>query len=115
MKGKAVHFTEIELEKVTAPGAKNTAVRWLISDKDGAPTFAMRLFEVGVNGNTPLHNHPWEHEIFILEGEAKVKIGNEEFHVKPGYAIYIPPNIKHTIVNTGEGTLKFLCMIPIKK
>jgi len=115
MEGKVVHYTDVKLEKVTVPGAKNAFVRWLISDKDGAPHFAMRLFEVGADGNTPLHNHPWEHEIFILEGEAKVRIGDKEFQVKPGYVIYIPPNVEHTIVNIGRSTLKFICLKPLIK
>ncbi len=36
---------EIELEKAEA-GAKDTYVRWLITRKDGAKKFAMRLFEL---------------------------------------------------------------------
>jgi len=115
LKEKVVHYLDVEAEEVKVEGAKNTRIRWLISDKDGAPNFAMRMFEVDINGCTPLHNHPWEHEIFILNGEAKVKIGDKEYMVKSGYALFIPPNIEHTIINIGNSTLRFLCFIPIKK
>ncbi|RLE54235.1 MAG: cupin [Candidatus Methanomethylicota archaeon] len=110
---KVVHYTEIKCEEVKAENAKNIRIRWLISKKDGAPNFAMRLFETDRNGNSPYHQHPWEHEIFILEGEGKLIVEDREYNIKEGYAIYIPPNLKHTIKNTGEGKLKFICIIPV--
>lgn len=111
---KITHYSEIPIEEVSESGAKNVYVRWLISKKDGAPNFAMRLFEIKVNGNTPLHTHPWEHEVFLLEGEAKIIVEDKEYYVKEGYIAYIPPNVKHSFINIGNKTLKFLCMIPIK-
>ena len=43
---KLKHYTEVELEDVTMEGAEGAKIRWLISEKDGAPNFATRLFEV---------------------------------------------------------------------
>ncbi|MCC6018408.1 MAG: cupin domain-containing protein [Candidatus Verstraetearchaeota archaeon] len=110
---KVVHYTKVESEFVKAEGARETYVRWLITDKDGAPNFAMRLFEVKPGGNSPYHEHPYEHEIFILDGDGKVIIDGREYMVSRGFAIYIPPNAKHTIINNGKSDLKFLCMIPL--
>ena len=114
MSGKVVHYTEVKSEEVNAEGAKDIYVRWLITDKDGAPNFAMRLFEIKPMGNSPNHMHPYEHEMFFLEGEGKVIIGDKGYKVSQGYAVYIPPNIRHTVINIGNKTLKFLCLIPIK-
>jgi len=87
-----------------------------ISDKDKAPNFAMRLFEVAPGGYTPfLHTHDWEHEIFILEGEGVTNDGEKVIKIKSGTVIYVAPNEKHQFKNTGTGTLKLLCLIPIKK
>lgn len=112
---KIIHYSQIESEEVNVEGAKKIKVRWLISSKDGVENFAMRLFEIEPNGNSPHHSHSYEHEIFILEGSGKVLIEDVEHNISPGYAIYIPPNTRHTIKNTGETTLKFLCMIPITR
>jgi len=72
----------------------------------------MRLFELEPGGMTPLHHHPWEHEVFILEGVCRLIIGGDERPIGAGYAVYIPPNIRHSFINAGEGVLKFLCLIP---
>ena len=115
MKEKVVHYTEVKLEKVVGEDTSKTSVRWLISDKDEAPTFAIRLFTIEQGGNSPYHKHSWEHEIFILEGEGEIIIGEKSYHISPGYVVFIPPNIKHTIRNHAPKTLKFLCLIPIKR
>jgi mannose-6-phosphate isomerase-like protein (cupin superfamily) len=61
-------------------------------------------------GKTTPHYHPLTEEIYyILEGTGRMHIGDETRDVGPGDAIAIPPGAVHTIVNTGAGTLKFLC------
>ena len=112
---KHVHHTEVELEKPNEQGIKDVMVRWLISKKDGAENFAMRLFETKPKGYTPYHQHDWEHEVFILEGNGalKTKTGEEAF--KKGDVIFVPPMEWHQFLNKGNNTLKFLCVIPYKK
>ncbi|RLG06746.1 MAG: hypothetical protein DRN65_04720 [Thaumarchaeota archaeon] len=114
-KYKVVHISEVKALEVKEGGAEKTWVKWLISKDDGAPNFAMRLFEIEPGGRTPLHDHPWEHEVFILDGKCKLVLGDEEKILEAGYAIYIPPNLRHSFINTGERTLRFLCLIPIRK
>lgn len=48
---------------------------------------------------------------YILEGEGIMHIDNENTKVKSGQAIYIPPNSKQFIENTGRNDLKFLCIV----
>lgn len=112
---KILDYREVKAEPVTDEGANGTTIRWLISQKENAPNFAMRLFEIEPGGNTPLHQHPWEHELFVLEGEGAVWSDGKEVAVKPGTAVFVPPNERHSFKNTGKETLKFLCMIPIEK
>jgi len=93
-------------------GAYKLKVRWLITKDMGAENFAMRLFEMEPGGYSPLHTHSWEHEVFILEGEGTVFGGDEEREFKAGDVIFIPPNEKHQFKNTGEKTVRFLCLVP---
>ncbi|MHA1833631.1 MAG: cupin domain-containing protein [Candidatus Baldrarchaeia archaeon] len=112
---KVFSYREVKAEEVTEEGAAKTKIRWLIDEKTGAKNFFMRMFEVEPGGYTPLHMHPWEHEIFILEGEGTV-VGEEgERKVGPGDVIFIPPNEKHQLKNTGNQKFKFLCLIPSTK
>lgn len=112
---KHVHYNDVELEVPKEKGIKEVKVRWLISKKDDADNFAMRLFEIKPDGYTPLHQHDWEHEVFVLEGNGviKNKIGEEPF--KQGDVIFVLPMEWHQFVNAGKETLKFLCLIPIKE
>lgn len=111
---KVTDYRKVPLEDVDMEEAKKVKVRWLISDKDQAENFAMRLFEVGPGGNTPYHSHDWEHEVFILEGEGEVKIEEKTYSVTKDFVVFVEPNQKHGFKNTGEKTLKFLCLIPYK-
>lgn len=111
---KHVHYSEVKEEIPKEEGVKDTTIRWLILDKDGAKNFAMRLFEVQPNGYTPLHQHDWEHEVFILEGNGKTKNKKEEESFKQGDVFFIPPMEWHQFINTGKKTLRFLCLIPYK-
>lgn len=108
---KIYNYQDIEA-KEAEEGASKTNVRWLITKDMGAENFAMRLFEIDVGGYSPFHNHSWEHEVFILEGEGLVinKEGQKQF--KAGDVIFIPQNEKHQFRNNGEKNLKFLCLIP---
>ncbi|HEC89045.1 MAG TPA: cupin domain-containing protein [Thermoplasmatales archaeon] len=111
---KHVHYSEVELDKANEEGAKDVKLRWLISKKDGAERFAMRLFEVQPGGYTPFHQHDWEHEVFILEGTGVAKGKDIEESFKPGDVFFISPMEWHQFINTGKDVLKFLCLIPYK-
>ena len=97
---------------VTEDGAKGVKIKWLINKDNGAPTFLMRHFTLEAGGFTPFHSHDWEHEVYILEGEGKVRYEDREEKITPGDAILIPPNKKHQFQAGSHGTLKFLCMVP---
>lgn len=97
---------------VTMPGAQGCRVRWLLDDKQGAPTFAMRQFEVEPGGYTPKHSHPYEHEVFILEGDGVVLEGDQKHPLRAGDCVLVLPDEVHQFLNTGNRPLKFLCLVP---
>ena len=111
---KHVHYSKVELEEPIEEGVKDVKLRWLISKKDGADNFAMRLFEVKAGGYTPLHQHDWEHEVFVIEGNGIIKDKNREESIKKGDAIFVPSMEWHQFVNTSNEIMKFLCLIPYK-
>jgi quercetin dioxygenase-like cupin family protein len=88
------------------------ALHTVISAQDGAPRFAMRVFEVQPRSSTPFHTHAWEHEVFILSGRAKVKSEDGERDLQPDDAVLVSPNEKHCFVNSGSDVLRFICCIP---
>lgn len=112
---KVVHYTDVLLEDVDVEGAKGAKIRWLISQKDGAPTFAMRMFEVEPGGNTPYHQHDWEHEMYCLSGKGEVVTERGNIPFSDNDVMYIDPGMMHAFKNVGDGTLKFLCLVPNEK
>jgi mannose-6-phosphate isomerase-like protein (cupin superfamily) len=56
-----------------------------------------------------LHRHPAaEESYYILRGQARVLLGNEEASVAPGAAILIPSRTAHQIINVGNEDLEFI-------
>ena len=103
---------DVDAQPVTMEGANKCQVRWLVGDQDGAPNFAMRQFDVEPGGHTPRHSHPYEHEIFVLEGSGVVVEGDQPRPLKAGDFVYVAPDEVHQFRNTGDSTMKFLCMVP---
>jgi len=97
---------------VTMEGASGCSVRWLVDGQQGAPNFAMRQFEVEPGGYTPRHSHPYEHEVFVLEGDGVVVEGEAEHPLRAGDFVLVLPGEVHQFRNTGKAPLKFLCMVP---
>ena len=109
---KLVNYESVEKNVVEMKGANGCAMRQLVSDADGAPNFSMRQFEVAPGGNTPLHSHPYEHEVFVLEGEGTIRDGDQEHPISKGDVIYVAPDDLHQFKNSGTSPLKFLCLVP---
>ncbi len=97
---------------VTLEGTKGAKMRWLIDKSVGAQRYAMRLFEIQPGGEIPLHHHPEEHEIFVLEGDAEVFNDVEVHYVTAGNILYVPPNEPHGYKNVGNKPFRFICVIP---
>jgi quercetin dioxygenase-like cupin family protein len=51
-------------------------------------------FEPG--GGAVLHSHPEEQIVYVLEGGARVTLGDEVYEVGSGQASYHPPNVPHS-------------------
>jgi quercetin dioxygenase-like cupin family protein len=113
-KMKIRHYTDAALEDVTREGFDGVKARYVITDKEGAPHFAMRVFEFEPGGHTSLHQHSEEHEIFIVEGTIiAVNERGDEFSLEPGHTLFIPPNERHQLKNQSERGAKIICLIPL--
>jgi quercetin dioxygenase-like cupin family protein len=92
--------------------SEGITIRWVIGKPEGAPNFAMRVIEFAPGAVFAPHRHPFEHEIFVLEGEGVVKGPQGEIAMKPGTAIYVPSDEVHGYRNVGKGSLRFVCVVP---
>ncbi len=97
----------------TMPGAKGAGIQWLIAKPEGAPNFYMRRVIVEEGGLIPVHQHPEQHEMYILSGQGRAEQEGESTDIGPGDFLFVPSGIKHSVTNTGPGQLTFICCINV--
>lgn len=111
---KIVSLKKVKSLKVEMEGARGAHRQLPIGSSDGAPNFSLRVFTLEPGGYTPYHQHDWEHENYILQGEGFIRRhdGSEATAKKGDYALILPGE-KHQFVNTSEkDDLQFICLVP---
>lgn len=109
-------FVRHERDAVPADLAGEQGIRGvellpLITSKDGARTFAMRLFRLEPGGHTPFHAHPWEHEVFVVRGTGELIGEGRVLPLEEGSAAYVDPGEKHRFC-AGDRGMVFICCVP---
>jgi len=101
-----------EVGVVTYGGdAQGVEMRVLITEREGAPRFAMRIFKLDPDGHTPYHSHEWEHEVYILEGTGIVRGKDGERDLRAGDSVFLAPHEEHQF-RAGRAGLQFICCVP---
>ena len=110
---RAYPLTDVPEQDV--PGCPGVTIRWAIGRNVGAPNFALRVITVQPGAATEHHTHPWEHEVYVLEGTGHVRDAQGETAISSGSCIYVAPNEVHHFANTGAAVMRFVCVIPNPK
>lgn len=111
--GKVIKWKEIDPEIINTQEIKGVKKRVVIGEKEGAENFILRVFTVAPGGYSPKHSHSWEHEVFVLRGEGKVFLGDDQREITQGHAVFVPEETEHQLVNTSESEeFEFICVIP---
>jgi quercetin dioxygenase-like cupin family protein len=95
-------------------GIQSATKHILVGEKEGAPNSIMRYFSLAPNGHSKLERHPQEHEVLIIQGKGKVKIGENDFLVNPFDVVFIDGNELHQFSNPFDRPFGFICVIPRK-
>jgi quercetin dioxygenase-like cupin family protein len=111
---KVEHYRDVEPLPVAAieEATEGLTIRRVISEVDGATEFTMDVFEIEPGGHSAFHEHPWEHQIFVLSGEGTLNGSGGPVPFKQGDVIFIAPEEPHQIVNDGDVLVEFVCLIP---
>jgi quercetin dioxygenase-like cupin family protein len=99
-----------EVEELDLEGGGK--IRWLITHRDGAKNFSMRLITIPHGKSTPNHAHDYEHEIFVIEGKGEAELNGEIISADSDSFIFIPGGVKHTI--RAKSDMKMICVIPVE-
>lgn len=102
-----------DVEAITVEtGADGVSIQWMLDESIGAPNFAMRRFRIEPGGHTPLHTHPWEHEVYIVSGCGAVVAEGREMALKPDDAVLVGPDEEHQFRASNDEPLVLLCLVP---
>jgi len=100
-------------EKNDIPKTIKTKIAVLTPSED--KDFIVRKLTLSNGGSMPNHTNKIQHQQYVLKGEAKVVIGDEEFHAKAGDFLYIPAGVSHYYEACYDSDYEFLCMITTKE
>ncbi len=91
----------------------NTILRELLHPDKEYVNFRFSLAHAIVKSGMTSYSHKLKTSevYYILEGEGEMYIDDENQKVCSGQAVYIPPNSKQYIQNTGDVDLVFLCIV----
>ena len=102
---------ELEEQEVLIAGASRLSIQHLLEEPD-AQSFILRRFILRRDGHTSLHAHDYEQGFYVLRGRGEVTDGIMSLPLKKDSVVYVPPNQKHEVRNTGRTDLIFLSVEP---
>jgi len=86
----------------------------LISTDDGPVTCTMTYSVIEPGKTSSHHIHPWEHEVYILEGSGVLVCDGKEYPVKAGDGMFIPGGVDHyTLNNQSSGNIRRIEVNPL--
>jgi oxalate decarboxylase/phosphoglucose isomerase-like protein (cupin superfamily) len=92
------------------PGATLRDTYFLV-DPESSPSknLKMGLTVVYANGKTTGHAHPQHEEVYyVLQGRGRMIVGESQYDISAGDALYVPFGAFHTTHNTGILPLQLL-------
>ena len=96
-------------------GADKATRQVLIGSDENSTNFHIRYFAVQPGGHTSLDQHAHELGVYIMHGQARLCLGNNEHELNPGDIVYIPGNEVHQFFTSGQEPFGFLCVVPARR
>lgn len=106
------HEKAIPPVAINSPEVRNAAMKVLIGAKEGWSDHVMRIVELGPDGYSPRHKHPWPHINYMVEGAGTLSVNGKEHAVEAGAYAFVPADAEHQFRNTGKGMFRFICIVP---
>ncbi|MCH7800543.1 MAG: cupin domain-containing protein [Chloroflexi bacterium] len=85
----------------------------ILGPEDGVPNYVMLYVQHAPGASSAHHTHPWEHQAFIVEGSGILWVDGNEYPIKSGDAVLVPPGSEHHFTNTGDVMLSRVTVNPL--
>ncbi len=111
---KIISLSDVPKSEVKMQGAYGASKQVPLSKEDGTPVYSYRVFSLDGGGNTPYHQHNYEHMNYVIEGEGfLVNEEGEKHPLKKGDFALVLPNEKHQYRNASEqNDFVMICGVP---
>jgi quercetin dioxygenase-like cupin family protein len=106
------HEKDLEAGVIDSPDVKNARMKVLVSPEHGWSDYVMRIIELEEGGFSPRHDHDWPHINYVVEGTGTLHVDGVDHKVRAGSYAYVPAGSQHQFQNSGEGTFRFICIVP---
>jgi len=73
--------------------------------------YSLAQFTLEPGKKSRLHKMRSSEIYYILEGKGRIKIDEETHNIEKDDSVYVPPNSKQFIENSGSVNLRFLCIV----
>jgi quercetin dioxygenase-like cupin family protein len=103
---------QMEASLMNHPEVKDAAMKVLVGPQHGWSDYVMRVVELGPEGYSPKHAHPWPHINYMIEGQGVLHMEGRDHPVESGSYAFVPGDTLHQFKNTGPGKFKFICIVP---
>ena len=95
--------------------ATGSGIRWkllIAGERDGTQGLITGIAEVAPGGVLMRHHHEPAETYYIVSGQGEIEIEGRMQALRPGCAVYIPPDAKHSVRCTGADPLAFVFSFP---
>lgn len=101
-----------DLPSVTLQGHGGIEKRIVFGPERFWENYTARCFTLEGDAAVPLHQHDWPHYVFVLSGEGRVRVEDEEYPLAPLFWAHVPAGKPHAFERAGEEPLTFICIVP---
>jgi quercetin dioxygenase-like cupin family protein len=108
-----VNARAVPVEDLAKKSAAKVKVRYLIDERHGSNRFALRQYAVEKGGHTPLDQHEYEHQVFVLSGRGLLREAEQSPVLRElgeGDCVFVPSNAVHQFSNERDEPFVFLCV-----
>jgi mannose-6-phosphate isomerase-like protein (cupin superfamily) len=110
-------FDGMDVPGVRVPTPNERLLKILLSPELGDTDKCTLLYSIisPKNGTGP-HVHDSDEIMCVVTGRGEGSVGEEKSQFREGTIIFAPKNVKHEVKNSGDETLKLVCVyIPALK
>jgi mannose-6-phosphate isomerase-like protein (cupin superfamily) len=94
-------------DRESLPATPNREFRFLVNEDFGCLEVTQFVGTIPP-GRAPLHSHPYDEVVYVVEGEGVVHLAGRDTPIGPGSCIHLPSLREHCLENTGPTPMRVL-------